>query len=175
VLANELYRVAFIDPDSPLNERVVEFLRVLRLTDLDMYYRLMQEAMWAEESEVEEWAYRWRTGRLQDEGIPDYYEALEAYHVIEVGPLYALSPGLLEPPGVLPVLRSQGASQVMLGALLRRARCWPRLSMEILHRRPGSVCAGRWYHCAIKLSYLIRSILPTLRPCGPAWDAYMRM
>ena len=83
VLSNELYRVAFIDPDSPLNERVVEFLRVLRLTDLDMYHRLMQEAMWAQESDLEEWAYRWRTGRLQDEGIPDYYEALEAYHVID--------------------------------------------------------------------------------------------
>ena len=39
-LSNELYRVAFIDPDSPLNERVAEFLRVLRLTDLDMYHRL---------------------------------------------------------------------------------------------------------------------------------------
>ncbi len=83
VLANELYRVAFIDPDSPVNERVVEFLRVLRLADLDMYHRLMQEAMWAQESDLEEWAYRWRTGRLQDEGIPNYYEALEAYHVTE--------------------------------------------------------------------------------------------
>ena len=75
VLSNELYRVAFIDPDSPLNERVAKFLRVLRLTDLDMYHRLMQEAMWAQESELGEWAYRWRTGRLQDEGIPDYVSA----------------------------------------------------------------------------------------------------
>lgn len=100
VLSNELYRVAFIDPDSPLNERVVEFLRVLRLADLDMYHRLMQEAMWAQESDLEEWAYRWRTGRLQDEGIPDYYEALEAYHVIEIEPLHAPDPGSLEPPGV---------------------------------------------------------------------------
>jgi hypothetical protein len=100
VLSNELYRVAFIDSDSPLNERVAEFLRVLRLTDLDMYHRLMQEAMWAQESELEEWAYRWRTGRLQDEGIPDFYEALETYHVIDVDPLYALPPGPLESPGV---------------------------------------------------------------------------
>ena len=49
VLSNELYRIAFLDPDSPLNERVAEFLRVLRLTDLDMYHRLMQEVMWAQE------------------------------------------------------------------------------------------------------------------------------
>jgi hypothetical protein len=100
VLSNELYRVAFITPDSPLNERVVEFLRVLRLVDLDMYHRLMQEAMWAQESDLEEWAYRWRTGRLQDEGIPDYYEALEAYHVIEIEPFHILAPDPLEPPGV---------------------------------------------------------------------------
>jgi len=100
VLSNELYRVTFIDPDSPINERVAEFLRVVRLTDLDMYYSLMQGTMWAEESDLEEWAYRWRTGRLQDEGIPDYYEALEAYHVVEVEPLDALPPVPLEPPGV---------------------------------------------------------------------------
>ena len=34
------------------DERVAEFLRVLRLIDLDMYHRLMQEAMWAQESEL---------------------------------------------------------------------------------------------------------------------------
>jgi hypothetical protein len=100
VLSNELYRVAFIDPDSPLNERVAEFLRLLRMTDLDMYYSLMQGTMWAEESDLEEWAYRWKTGRLQDEGIPDYYEALEAYHVIDIEPCDALPPVPLEPPGV---------------------------------------------------------------------------
>jgi len=100
VLSNELYRVTFSDPDSLLNERVAEFLRLLRMTDLDMYYSLMQGAMWAQESDLEEWAYRWRTGRLQDEGIPDYYEALEAYHVVDVEPLDALPPVSLEPPGV---------------------------------------------------------------------------
>jgi len=100
VLSNELYRVTFIDPDSTINERVAEFLRVVRLTDLDMYYSLMQGTMWAEESDLEEWAYRWKTGRLQDEGIPDYYEALEAYHVVDVEPLDALPPVPLEPPGV---------------------------------------------------------------------------
>lgn len=100
VLSNELYRVTFIDPDSPLNERVTEFLRVLRLTDLDMYYGLMQGAMWAQESDLEEWAYRWKTGRLQDEGIPDYDDALEVYHVVDVEPLHAPPPVPLEPPGV---------------------------------------------------------------------------
>jgi uncharacterized protein DUF6178 len=145
VLSNELYRVAFIAPDSPINERVVEFLRVLRLADLDMYHRLMQEAMWAQESDLEEWAYRWRTGRLQDEGIPDYYEALEAYHVIEVEPLQALDPGSLEPPGVPASAEESGQvpsyawSLTPSGSLLAQAlqgdftpATWERLCWEMV-------------------------------------------
>lgn len=99
VLSNELYRVTFVDLDSALNERVVEFLRALRLTDLDMYYDLMQGTMWAQESELEEWAYRWKVGRLQDEGIPDTEDALEIYHVVDVEALRAPLPTPLEPPG----------------------------------------------------------------------------
>src|SRR5262249_33802547 len=83
VLSNELYHVAFVDPHSPLNEAVAEFLRWLRLTDLDTYHNLMQETMWAQEGELEEWAYRWKVGRLQDEGIPHYNEAVETFSVIE--------------------------------------------------------------------------------------------
>ena len=100
VLSNELYHVSFVDPHNPLNERVAELLQWLRLTDLDRYHQLMQGTMWAQESELEEWAYRWKTGRLQDEGIPDYQEALDTYHVVAVEPLRALPPGPLESPGV---------------------------------------------------------------------------
>jgi len=100
VLSNELYHVTFSDPNNPLNEAVVELLRWLRLTDLDIYHQLMQGTMWAQESELAEWAYRWKTGRLQDEGIPDYEEALDTYHVIDVEPFQALPPVPLESPGV---------------------------------------------------------------------------
>lgn len=100
VLSNELYHVTFSDPHNPLNETVTDLLRWVRLTDLDMYHQLMQGTMWAQENELAEWAYRWKTGRLQDEGIPDYHEALETYHVIEVEPLQAAPPIPLDPPGV---------------------------------------------------------------------------
>jgi hypothetical protein len=100
VLSNELYQVTFVDPNNPLNERVAELLQWLRLTDLDVYHQLMQGTMWAQENDLEEWAYRWKMGRLQDEGIPDYQEALETYHVIAVEPLQTLPSGLLESPGV---------------------------------------------------------------------------
>ena len=145
VLANELYRVAFIDPDSPVNERVVEFLRVLRLADLDVYHRLMQEAMWAQESDLEEWAYRWRTGRLQDEGIPNYYEALEAYHVTESAPLHGLDPSPPEPPGLPASAEESGQvpsyawSVTPSGSLLAQALrgdftpvTWERLCWEMV-------------------------------------------
>ena len=39
-------------------------------------------------------------GGSRTRAFPDYYEALEAYHVIDVGPLHALPPGPLELPGV---------------------------------------------------------------------------
>lgn len=100
VLANELYRVTFRDHDSPLNEQLVDFLRSLLLSDLDLYHGLMQDVMWTQESEMEEAAYRWKVGRLQDEGIPDYYEALETYHVVDVAQLHPAPSHLLEVPGI---------------------------------------------------------------------------
>ena len=84
VLTNELYRTEFIDPQSPLNDRLQRVLGFLRLADLDLYHKLMQAAMWEQDSELMEWAYRWKSGRLQDEGFPDYYEALESYRQVDL-------------------------------------------------------------------------------------------
>lgn len=84
VLANELYRVELVEPDSPLNASVLRLLSFLRMVDLDFYLGLMQGVMWGQDSELEEWAYRWKSGRLQDEGFPDYYEALETRHLIDL-------------------------------------------------------------------------------------------
>lgn len=100
VLSNELYTVEFTDPESPLNERITELLRFLRLTSFDLYNHFMQEIMWAQESELEEWAYRWKTGRLQDESIPEYHEALETFHVVDVAALAAGMGDAVESPGM---------------------------------------------------------------------------
>ena len=97
VLSNELYRLEFIDPDSAWNERIQRSLAFLRHVDLNAYHGLMQGIMWSVQSELEEWAYRWKSGRLQDEGFPDYYDALEAYRIVDTEP--PLAPGGLEPPG----------------------------------------------------------------------------
>ncbi len=97
VLSNELYRLEFIDPTSPWNEHLQGLLAFLRQADLDTYHGLMQGIMWGLESELEEWAYRWKSGRLQDEGFPDYYDALEAYRIVDDIP--HLAPAGFESPG----------------------------------------------------------------------------
>ncbi len=95
-LVNELYRAEFIDPEGPHNDRLQRLLNFMRAADLDLYNRLMQAAMWEQDSELMEWAYRWKIGRLQDQGFPEYYEALEHHHLID---LQQLAP---EPATALP-------------------------------------------------------------------------
>ena len=125
VLSNELYRVEFINPDSPWNERIQRLLAFLRQADLDAYHGLMQGVMWCIQIESEEWAYRWKSGRLQDEGFPDYYDALEAYRVVDNAP--RLAPEHVEAPGrpenaeESGIVPSYAWSMTPTGSLLARA------------------------------------------------------
>lgn len=99
-LTNELYRVEFLLPEDTLNTRIQQLLQFTRLADLDLYYVLMQGVMSEQESELHEWAYRWKSGRLQDEGFLDYYDALETYRLVD---LEQVTPATLDPlqaPGV---------------------------------------------------------------------------
>jgi hypothetical protein len=54
------------------------------------YFRLLQGATWELESETEEWALHWRTGRLQDLGFPTFEEAIAVYGVLPARSLDAL-------------------------------------------------------------------------------------
>jgi hypothetical protein len=100
VLANELYRIEFISPDNAWSERAARIIQFLRLVDLDFYHRLMQGVMWEQDSELEEWAYRWKSGRLQDEGFPDYYDALETYSLVALDRPLPMSEAPLQDPGL---------------------------------------------------------------------------
>lgn len=51
--------------------------------DLDFIRRILVGAKSELDSELEETAYRWRSGRLADLGFADYYEALEVYRVLD--------------------------------------------------------------------------------------------
>jgi hypothetical protein len=70
------------------------------MADLDLYHGLMQHVMWGQDSESEEWAYRWKRGRLQDEGFPDYYEALGTYHLIDLEQPLPISTEPPQAPGL---------------------------------------------------------------------------
>lgn len=46
------------------------------------YFRMMQGVAWELDAETEEWALRWRTGRLLDLGFPDDDEALALFAIL---------------------------------------------------------------------------------------------
>lgn len=57
-------------------------IEILRSEMPEMYFALLESVIWEIPAEVEERAYRWRNGRLADEGIPEYFEALDVYTIL---------------------------------------------------------------------------------------------
>ncbi|MCP5042986.1 MAG: hypothetical protein GY944_18330 [bacterium] len=57
-------------------------LGTLFQSDYWLYFRIMQGVMWEMESDLEEWAMRWRTGRLEDLGFPSWDESMRIYGFI---------------------------------------------------------------------------------------------
>jgi hypothetical protein len=60
-----------------------ELLRMLFEEDYWSYFRLMQAVISELESDTQEWALRWRTGRLEDLGFPPWDEAVRIYRFIK--------------------------------------------------------------------------------------------
>jgi hypothetical protein len=54
-------------------------LRCLFESDYWLYFRLLQGVIWELRTETEEWALRWRSGRLEDLGFPSWNEAMGIY------------------------------------------------------------------------------------------------
>jgi hypothetical protein len=63
-------------------EPIVTLLRGLFETSYWTYFRFMQGVVWELDSDLEEWALRWRTGRLQDLGFPPWDEAMRIYRFL---------------------------------------------------------------------------------------------
>ncbi len=61
-----------------------QVLSYLFETHYGFYKELMDHLLWALEPEIEEAAYRFHRGRLEDRAIPDYYDALEIYRPLDV-------------------------------------------------------------------------------------------
>lgn len=69
---------------------LLTLLRVLFEHDYWVYYRLLQGAQWELESDAQEWALRWREGRLQDLGFPPLEDARRVYAFVRPDQLSAL-------------------------------------------------------------------------------------
>jgi hypothetical protein len=54
---------------------------------------MLQGTLWELDSTNEEWALRWRTGRLQDLGFPPWEEAISVYRFIDAGERAAIAEG----------------------------------------------------------------------------------
>jgi hypothetical protein len=73
---------------------IVALLRALFERDYWTYFRLLQAAIWELETETEEWALRWRAGRLEDLGFPAWEEAMGLYRYLPPEQLAALPEGV---------------------------------------------------------------------------------
>ena len=75
-------------PTSDEHDRAAVIIRLvdsLYRTDKDLARRLLVAAIGELDSELEETAYRWQRGRMEDLGFADYYEALEVYRELDLG------------------------------------------------------------------------------------------
>jgi len=71
---------------------IVALLRTLFERDYWTYFRLLQSVIWELEAETEEWALRWRAGRLEDLGFPPWEEAMSIYRHLPPEQCAALPP-----------------------------------------------------------------------------------
>lgn len=77
---DDVYFVEF--KDEKLEFYFRRIIELIREAWPETYFALMESLIWEIPSDVEERAFRFRNGRLADEGIPDYYTALEVYTYI---------------------------------------------------------------------------------------------
>jgi hypothetical protein len=87
-LEGQFYYRAIADDDDL--EDVDIALHALFEEDYWRYFRMLQGVIWELPSNEEEFALRWRTGRLQDLGFPPRDEALSIYAFLEVEQLDAI-------------------------------------------------------------------------------------
>jgi hypothetical protein len=79
-LDGQFYFRARKDGDDLADLRAL--LDALFREDYWTYFRMLQGVTWELETEAEEWALRWRTGRLLDLGFPSWEEAMALYGVL---------------------------------------------------------------------------------------------
>ena len=108
------------------------FLSVLFEVHADFYRELLNHVMNWLDAEVEESAYRFHRGRLEDYAVPDFYDALEIYRALRLDEVSAGKPGGDGPSGEVPApsfALSLVPEEDHLGRALRRIRDTSELEM----------------------------------------------
>ena len=70
-------------PDGEDGKRVERVVDWLYRGDLDYARRVIMSVRWEMGAELEEYAYRWRSGRMADLGFAEHFEALEVYRWLD--------------------------------------------------------------------------------------------
>ena len=91
----QFYYWALADGDDIAD--ITDHLRSLFESAYWSYFRLMHAVQWELGSDSEEWALRWRTGRLEDLGFPAWDDAMRVYRFLEPSAQRAL-PAEAPPP-----------------------------------------------------------------------------
>jgi Family of unknown function (DUF6178) len=89
-LEGQFHYWALADDDDLAD--VTEHLRSLFEAAYWSYFRLMHAVQWELVSDSEEWALRWRTGRLEDLGFPTWDDAMRIYRFLDPPARRALPP-----------------------------------------------------------------------------------
>ncbi|MCH2184659.1 DUF6178 family protein [Myxococcota bacterium] len=71
---------------------LTRLLRVLFESDYWLYFRILQSVEEEQQVELEEWALRWRTGRLEDLGFPSWDRSMRIYGYLRSDRLSDLPP-----------------------------------------------------------------------------------
>ena len=100
-LEGQFYYWALADGDDLAD--VTEHLRALFEAAYWSYFRLMHAVQWELGSDSEEWALRWRTGRLEDLGFPTWDEAMRIYRFLDPDARRALPAEAPAPLGEWPL------------------------------------------------------------------------
>jgi hypothetical protein len=72
-----VYFFEFVDPE--VQGFVAQVLVLLKSEMPEVYYQTLEAALWEQTAELQEYANRWRAGRLADHGFPSRLEALELW------------------------------------------------------------------------------------------------
>ena len=72
-----VYFLEFVDPK--VHGFVAQVLVLLKSELPEVYYKTLEASLWEQTAELQEYASRWRSGRLADHGFPTRLEALELW------------------------------------------------------------------------------------------------